>query len=177
MNTIRTLHKQWDEIYTRYENMSKRLSAEGHSRNSIYHELEKDAEALGFSYPIHWVDIILKPLAEALAEEAHLEHFSVDGPFGISSRVSLCLYRSEDDKKSNSPALKISILPDGLSRDDENDSILYMVDFTSSSDDFKPGTVGFYNGLNFGSLELDNDASMKDLLEVFKKQYEKELSL
>ena len=173
MITIRTLHQQWNHAHTAVDTLATQLRENGFNLDS--HECRKQldaaAEQFGVTRPVHWRDMIAKPIADAIGEQLNNAIPEVLGPCGISSRVFLSWYATEEAQHKNTPLLSVAVMPENLAGDDPKSAILAMCNFNQQSERFAKGTIGELNGLNYGRIPLPNDASVEELLSLFQAAY------
>lgn len=166
--SILSLWQRWNYVYHLIEKRSVTMRNIRHlSEEEITEELTKE---FGNEYPTHWLDMIAKPLGEEICKAGGFDKVSVEGPFGIGSRVRLSFFKNGEDN----PSADICVEPElSIKSVNNENSILTKIDYSTNTGEFKPGTVGSMNGLNFGRIEIDNEAtasSILPLLDIIEKK-------
>ena len=96
-----------------------------------------------------WIDEIIKPLAQEIANKLD-KHYEILGPFGICCRVTL-RFGDKEKLSAKDDFLKITILPDNLKEGK------FSYETGETIDKFKKGTIGQVNGMNRVTKELPKD--------------------
>jgi hypothetical protein len=151
MDTIATLHAIWQREYNYFDDLNDSMNAASLSQSKRSEVLSFSAAERNVSLPIHWRDLILKPLAEQIVATGAYDRYITDGPFLISSRVFLHFYRG----KSDNALLSVSFNPENLSPTSAADPILSIISLDDDSYD------------NHGELDatpIRNDIDMHSLL-------------
>lgn len=89
----------------------------------------------------NWVTVILGGLAEALAPQFPGYVLSARGPFGLACRACLFVHRADAPDTASVGALVFE--PGDLAVGE-----IRLVDTTSTTGTYAPGTLGAFNGLN-----------------------------
>src|ERR1035437_10359942 len=78
------------------ETERKRINKVIEQKENQIKRLQKKKERLGY---VHWIDEILKPLAEELKTKIGKKHTDILGPFGITGHTSIWFYDTEEQRK------------------------------------------------------------------------------
>lgn len=159
--SILTLWQKWNHLD---DLISSRMSTFINIRHLSPKEAEEEAKKeFGDEYPTRWQDVILTPIANEICKIGNFDSFSILGPFGIAARVRLEFYKDG----SKDPVSDICLEPSlSVSNVNKEVSILSKVDYSVESNEYKPNTVGYLNGLNFGIIPIDNDSTAKEIFEI-----------
>ncbi len=96
---ITELHHHWYQLYHEFVEHKNRLS--DLAPESQRQQLRALAKNKGYSYPIHWREVILLPIARTLSKQIGLPHMVISGPQGNSSVISLHLSQSPLSKQAS----------------------------------------------------------------------------
>lgn len=105
-----------------------------------------------------WYDILPYALAEELLPHVGKEQFSISGPFGISCELIIRFHNKDDIDFRNLTYCSLWLRPD--LQNDENPFGL-EVKSTHSTNEFRVGTIGEINGLNYPSITPPTDATIE----------------
>ncbi len=89
-----------------------------------------------------FIDTIVKPLAKKLQKEFPGYKSRVMGPFGLGVEVLIVLENGNEAETRS-----LTFRPG-------KDFELRLIDYSKKVNDFRPGTLGEINGLNFGDLPV-----------------------
>lgn len=99
-----------------------------------------------------WIDICLRPIAAEMARilDADVE---VAGPFGLAAETVIYVYPKGTPvrDRGNAPCRVLAIRPLEV-------PTLGIVDYTTRTDQFPPGTLGERNGLNHPTTPIPPEA-------------------
>lgn len=139
----------------RYRQKQEKLQAEIDRMNKRYH-----AQSLQKA--------ILQPIAKAILEELtpDFKSFEIMGPFGLCCEYSVRFYKTEGndgrkrglntDHNSDEDCISLSFVDF-----DHETGQLRIRDYTRNRKEFKSGTIGEMNGMNFENIEVPPDADAK----------------
>lgn len=153
---LKAYHRKNKVIDTQRKHIEEEIKYKTERLEEIKKEIslltEKDMETFK-KYP-YWVKFLIEPLAKEL-EKLHPECYSeVLGPFGLTSTVSIHIYRKEDDdavKINNAKSISFRL---------ENEK-LKIIDYSKRYGDFPAGSIGAINGCNYGTVECPD--SLKEI--------------
>jgi hypothetical protein len=118
-------------------------------------------EKNNMTYP-HWITEIIEPLGETIATELGT-NFRVLGPFGLQNEVAIHFGKDFDtDTKSE---YSIHLVPINI----EEGKIAYK-DYSKRTEKYPKGSIGEVNGWNYENIEITDDMTIKDLIDVIKNQ-------
>lgn len=105
------------------------------------------------SYFSHFYNLIVKDLKKRFPNK----HIEVLGPFGLGCQVSVCISDNPDDDNS----LGVTFSPSG--------GEIKIVDYDTDNEDYPPNSIGRLNGLNFGLVDIPEDADIDWLIDNWIK--------
>lgn len=100
-----------------------------------------------------WIDLLLKPIAEAMLKHLPNRTFKILGPFGMTNETGVHFYKKgikEKNKFKGDNCISITFRPAELPD-------LTVVDYSVDTGQFKPETIGEMNGMNHPSIPIQND--------------------
>lgn len=99
---------------------------------------------------------VLYPIAKAILKELpDYKTFDITGPCGLSCEHFLSFYKTMEHEAEDEP-LSISFV-----NFDHEKGKLFVRDYTRKRGDYKEGSLGEINGMNFDSIEVPPDADSK----------------
>lgn len=169
MTTLLNLFSRFnDEFHLKESELKARLNEMPYRKAEL--EVIEILKQKGISYPITLEALVYEPIAKEVARAIEADKYEISGPFGISAKSNITWYINNNE---NPKVLEITFVPEPSN---EGGAKLSMVDYSVNTGEYPPGTVGFYNGLNFGSTEIPDDTPINKitpiLIEHFKKQKE-----
>ena len=157
--SILTLWQNWNHINNLIEMRAATFkNVQRLSERQIKENLKIE---FGSDYPAHWRDMIVKPLVDQVCKLGGYDSVEVSGPFGIGARVRASFFKNETKESVADISFEPNLSVDSINKEN---AILSKIDYSSSSNQFKVGTVGEINGFNFGRIELDNDFTASQIL-------------
>lgn len=135
-----------NEIRTKIEQREKQIE-----------RLKKKLDKLPF-----WQDALIKPIAEELIKQYTDRYYEILGPFGLSSETSIHFYRIGVDEKhkfDGDNCISITFRPGNLEKGE-----LRLVDHKKNTGEFREGTLGALNGMNYPTIPLSPDTTIEELL-------------
>jgi hypothetical protein len=126
------------QIDTQIEKLNKKLVA-------LIEEKAKIEEAP------HWIDGLLKPIAEELLKDMENREFEILGPFGMGSHTTIWFLKKgvpEKQKLEGDNCLSITFEPRHEGESDNRKLVLYVVNETKDSGKYPNGSLGEMNGFN-----------------------------
>ncbi len=148
MQTLAQLKDLWRSRENAMQAKIDQLRAQGMTETSDF-ETALKAE-FGEQYPNHWPDVICQPIAEQIKAAGGFAEVKVLGPMGIGARVSFHCYRNAGDEIE-----KISSLTVEPNLEDDAASALSMIDYNVNTGRYEKGSLGYQNGLNYGTVDID----------------------
>lgn len=105
--------------------------------------------------PPHWVDALVRPLAEAAAAAFPRRRLELLGPQGLGSAVCVCLIRVEaapEDRMRDAFCRSVTLVPVDLKR-----GRIGRRDYNRRLGRYPPGSLGALNGLDYAEEALPED--------------------
>ena len=146
-NLLKTITKNYANTLSIYCQQRDKIQDKIKQRKKQIERLEKKERKLG--YP-HWMEFVLKPIAEEIVKKMPEYYYETPGPFGMSCETSIHFYRKEDkeeDKLSNCKSL--TFRPGDLDIGE-----IELVDRAIDLGRYKQGTIGEVNGGNYGTVPM-----------------------
>lgn len=101
-----------------------------------------------------WIDILIKPIAEAMSKRLPDRTVDILGPCGITCATAIHFYKKgvdNKDKFNGDNCISITFRPAADLPD------LTVIDYSVDTQEFKPGTLGEINGMNHPSIPIQDD--------------------
>lgn len=108
-----------------------------------------------------WIKVILEPIAKKLLKELAYNHYEISGPFGLCCETSIYFYKNENSIISKS----ISFIPLELF---DKGNTLGVRDYSKNKNIYPKNSVGEMNGMNYKTIELDDNVEIKTLKKYIK---------
>ena len=127
------------------------------------------------NYP-NWIDALLNPIARAMLVYLPGYKFRMCGPFGLTAETSILftpLDAEMSDKFSNFPKdlsviRKITFRPGDLSGNSK--PMLSIVDYSPNTGQFKKGTLGEINNMNYPAVDVPENADGQWFISLMEGQ-------
>jgi len=100
-----------------------------------------------------WIDLLLKPIAEAMLKHLPNRTFKILGPFGMTNETGVHFYKKrikEKNKFKGDNCISITFRPAKLPD-------LTVVDYSVDTGHFEKGSIGEMNGMNHPSIPIQDD--------------------
>lgn len=124
---------------------------------------EKDRK---MTYP-HFIENYIKPIAEELLKHFKGRHYEILGPFGLTCETAIHFYKdgvTRENMFDGDNCISVDFRP----IHDDGDSDLVLVNHLKNSGNFKPGTIGEVNGMNFPEVAMPK--TIKELVKFIREQ-------
>ena len=171
MNRSHEIYETWDSVYGAERLRLQRMAAEAERLVDEAREtLRKREERLAYRrdalrvneerFPRpHKREGVLVPFMDALRPYFEGLEPEIYGPFGLASRYSLTWKEPGQDEDKGSYHLSVEV----------EDGCVRYVDYTKSTNQFSPNTIGAINGLNYEAVKLPATMLLSDVAALFKK--------
>ncbi len=125
------IHKQMQERRAKYKALEKRQKSEYVSNDEVNNVLQD-------AFHKH----VVARIGERIRKQFGYKEVEVYGPQGIGARVTLILKRSK-----NKSAWKLAAI-------EPHEDDLYIKDYRTDTGEFRDGTIGQLNGMNYPSIKI-----------------------
>ncbi|WP_372997646.1 hypothetical protein [Marinobacter sp.] len=147
MRTLRDLFRHYQIANERVDQEIMRLRYEGVDEGFEAYLAKCLPES---EYPCDWVTMLAKPIGEQIKQAGGFQRVEVLGPMGIGARVSFHCYKNAGDSIQDIQVMTVEPCLTDLS-----DSPLRVVDYSTNTGRYAPGTTGDVNGLNHPCRPID----------------------
>lgn len=139
--------------------LSRYYTRERQLKNQI-DKTQKSLEAHNKKYP-HFIENLLKPIAEDLQQFFPNRYYEILGPFGLGCETSIHFYKNKAKKAKDNKEYhamwdadknfckSVTFRPLELKKGE-----LVIVNYKKNTGEFKKGTIGEINGLNHPTLPM-----------------------
>ena len=145
------------ESYLKQRQERNQIKDRIEQREKQIERLKKKLEKLPF-----WSESLIKPIAEELVKHFPDRCYDILGPFGLSSEIAIHFYRIGVDEKhmfDGDNCISITFRPGDLDKGE-----LRLVDHKTNTGEFRKGTIGDMNGMNYPTIPLSPDTTIEELL-------------
>ena len=161
---LENLSKKYLEATSQFNILEREYLSKLHKLEQEVTQLKGELRQL--KYP-HWIDFLVKPVAEELIKLLPGHYYEILGPFGICNSTSIHFYKqgiTEQNKFEEDNCVGITFIPLDLTHEGSIGIRNYGVD----THEFEKGTVGEVNGMNYPTIRLAPTTKIKDLLQYVK---------
>ena len=132
--------------------------------------LEKKLAKLKASHPncISWIDALIQPIADALAERYPALRFEILGPFGRGATVAIHAEPKTTPAGIFGVIGSLQFRPVDLSKGE-----ICLVETETDTGEYRYGTMGEMNGFNHPTVPLP---SFEELCQRLDKQFQQEVA-
>ncbi|MDP2662647.1 MAG: hypothetical protein Q8R28_18165 [Dehalococcoidia bacterium] len=114
-----------------------------------------------------WIDMLLYPIRDGLAERFPDLRFEVLGPFGMTAATSIHASPKDSDPHAFNTVGSLTFRPGNLDSGE-----LRVVDYSKKVDHYALNTVEEMNGMNYGTVPLPE--TFDELCALFTESMERE---
>ncbi len=129
--------------------LKRRFSRRQRRHAAVRDQVQRLKEKLERMKAPYWVDVLVRPVAEAIADRLECEA-EILGPFGIGCEVRVSF-------KTTKGQQSLAVRP---THDDDTTMGLAIVDYSANTSEYKAGTLGAINGLNHPAHSVPDDADL-----------------
>lgn len=159
-NTVlKTITKNYAEIFSTYCQQRDKIQDKVEQRKKQIERLDKRLDNL--VYP-HWIEFVLKPIAEEIVKKMPGYYYETYGPFGLACETSIHFYKGEDKEDET----RFLIFRPG----DLDIGEIKLIDRTKNLGRYKQGTIGEANGGNYQTIPMKE--TIDELIEFMNKEIE-----
>lgn len=135
---------------TRRSNLRSQLSA-------IEAELSAIKDELAALKRPSWVDRVVRPIGEMILSKLPGYRMEIWGPFGLCSETSIHFYKEGvPQEKEEDNCRLITFVPSHS----EGGFDLFIRDTKKDTGEYRPGTIGYRNGMNNPRVEIPESADV-----------------
>jgi len=142
--------------YANYQFKQARLRDKIDLRQQQIDRLEAKLKRL--IYP-HWIDTLIKPLANELIKFYPDRTFEILGPFGLCNETAIHFYKKDaptDKQFERDNCLSMTFIHGDLTKGE------FMIrDYSIDTNQFSKSTIGELNGMNHPSIKIPLDATLE----------------
>lgn len=133
-----------DECEEKRDKIQERINAKREKINRLENQIDKLTSKYWKTEVPSWIDYLVVPLAEKLAEHFECE-YEILGPFGLGARTSIWLKPTADSDIEDIIS-SITLIP--LLRSEGQPLLEYETGESKESNVFPKGSIGEMNGFN-----------------------------
>ena len=128
---------------------------------------EKAEEEYNKFNKLYWGDLLIKPIAKQLIKHFPGRVLEILGPFGLNCEISVWFKKKGVDEKhlfdTKDTVKSITFRPGNVEKGE-----FRVVSYEEDTKEFKENSIGAMNGMNFKSIPVTKNTTIRDLLKYVK---------